>query len=62
MEEEREDLGKYITELLDLMSESQQGEQSDKFWKMAIREIGVPGKRSNHLSKSGRRYLKNLVQ
>ena len=34
MEEEKNDLNNYMLELADLMSEDQQGERSDKFWKM----------------------------
>ena len=43
MEEERDDLGDYMLELVDLMSEDRQGVRSDKFWKIEITERRIPG-------------------
>ena len=48
MEEKRDDLGNYMVELVDLMSEDWQGVRSDKFWKMEITEQGIPRKYRNH--------------
>ena len=62
MEEERDDLGDYMLELVDLMSEDRQGVRSDKFWKMEITEQGIPGKCRDHRSKNRRLYMKMMDQ
>ena len=38
MEEERDDLDKYMLELVDLILEARQGVRCDKIWKMEIAE------------------------
>ena len=60
MEEEKNDLNNYMLELADLMSEDQQGERSDKFWKMQITKRGTPGKRGDHQSKNRRLNMKKM--
>ena len=48
MEKERDDLGNYMLELVDLMLEGRHAVRSDKFWKVEITERGIPGKRGDH--------------
>jgi hypothetical protein len=38
MEQERDGLGNYMLELVDLTLDDWQGERSDKFWKVEITE------------------------
>ena len=62
MEEERDDLDKYMLQLVDLMLEDRQGVRSDKFCKMAITDRGIPGKRGDRRSKNRRFYMKKMDQ
>ena len=62
MEEERDDLDKYILELVDLMLEDRYGVRCNKFWKMEITERGILGKGDDQRSKNRRLYMKKVDQ
>jgi hypothetical protein len=62
MDEDRNDLDKYILDLVDLMSEDRQGVSGDKFWKMKITQRGIAGKFENQRSKNRRLYMKKIDQ
>ena len=58
MEQEIEDLDKYMLELVDLMLANRQGVRSDKFWTMETTKRGTPGKHGDHRLKNRRLYMK----
>ena len=62
MEGERDDLNKYMPELVDVMSEDRQEVRCDKFWKIEIKERGIPGKCDDQRSKNRRLYVKKTNQ
>ena len=62
MEEKRDDLDKCTLEIVDLMSKDRQEVICDKFWKMEIKERGIPGKCDDQRSKNRRLYVKKTNQ
>jgi hypothetical protein len=60
MEEERDNLDKYMLEIVDLMSGDRQGVRYDKFRKMEIRGRGIQGKLDDRRSKNRRLYVKKM--
>ena len=62
MEEERDDFDNYMLESVDLMSKERQGGRNDKFWKMEIAQLGIPGIRGDNRSKNRRFYVKKMDQ
>jgi len=62
MDEDTDDLDKYILELVDLMLEDRQGVSGDKFWKREITQRGILGKFEDQRSKNRRLYTKKIDQ